>query len=132
MEIIVANLREAIAYYRELDEWVRTFDMNPDDPMFDELALMEGDPDKIKWGKNELYFFDVDLNGRKFILTHDEVDAQSKLMLERFHSPNFKRWYESQPCDWAAFDAAENAVAYRGGAGYYYAIWKYTEDNKQS
>jgi hypothetical protein len=132
MEIIVANLREAIAYYQELDEWVRTFDMDPDDPMFDELALMEGDPDKIKCGRNELYFFDIDLNGRKFILTHDEVCAEENLMLRRFHDPDWKRWYESLPCDWAAFEAAENAIAYRGGSGYYYAIWKYTGDFKQS
>ncbi len=128
MEIIVANLRDAIAYYQELDEWVRTFDKDPDDPMFDELELMEGDPDKIKCGKHELYFFDVDLNGRKFILTHDDVDAKEKLMLRRFHDPDWKCWYKSLPCDWVAYEAAENAVAYRGGAGYFYAIWEYIGD----
>lgn len=132
MEIIVSNLREGIAYYQELDEWVRTFDMDPDDLMFDELLLMEGDPDKIKWGKHEMYFFDIDLNGRKFILTSDEVDAQSRTMLKRFHDPDFKRWYENLPCDWAAFDNAENVIAYRGGAGYFYHIWKYHGNNEQS
>lgn len=126
MEIIVSNLREGIAYYKELDEWVRTFDMDPDDPMFDELALMEGDPDMIKWGGNEMSFFDIDLDGKKFILTSDEVDAQSRTMLKRFHGTDLNRWYESLPCDFAAFDNAENAIAHRGGSGYLYHIWKYT------
>ena len=132
MEIIVTNISEGISYYQELADWVRTFDQNPDDPMFDALALMEGDPDKIKWGKHEMYFIDVDLNGKKFVLTSEEVDTQSRTMLKRFHDPEFTRWYKNLPCDWDDFNAAENAIAYRGGAGYYYHIWKYLGDTEPS
>ncbi len=132
MDIIVTEIREGIYIYPDLADWVRGFDDDPDDPDFDALSYMEGDPDKVKWGKYDMYFMDVILNGTRYILTSDELDESVKTMLARFHSDEFKRFYRSLPNSWEAFNEADNAVAYRGGSGYFYHIWEYTDQTKPS
>ena len=123
MKIIVTNISEGIAYYQELADWVRSFDIDPDDSMFDALSLMEGDPDIIKYDGHRMYFIDVNLNGIKFILTSDEVDDKAREMLTRFHGPERDKHYQlSENCSWEDFEAAAEAIAYRGGQGYYYGI----------
>jgi hypothetical protein len=128
----VTNISEGIAFYSELSGWVRSCGRNPDGPNFDALALMEGDPDRIRWGKYDMYFIEVERRGRKFILTGDELDEQSRTMLERFHRPDFKRWYEELPGDWETFNKTEYAVACRRGGNYYYTLWKYLGDTEAS
>lgn len=128
--IIVTEISEGIAYYPELHEWVKSFDIDPDDAMFEPLSLMEGDPDKLKCGDREVYFMDIDLGDSKFILTSDEVNDEQKKMLTEFHQDNFKERYSEGQCSWETFNKATNAVAYRGGKGYLYTIWLYNQTNK--
>lgn len=130
MKTIVTEISEGIAYYPELHDWVKTFDLNPDDAMFEPLSLMEGDPDKLKCDEREIYFMDIDLDNTKFILTSDEVNEQEKKMLTQFHMDNFHENYHQGECNWKTFDKATNAIAYRGGSGYVYCIWLYNPTTK--
>lgn len=130
MKTIVTEISEGLAYYPELCEWVRSFDIDPDDTMFEPLSLMEGDPDKLKCDDRELYFMDIDLGDTKFILTSDEVNEQEKKMLAEFHRDDFEQNYSKTESDWSDFDNAKSAIAYRGGKGYHYFIWIYTPTGK--
>ena len=126
-KIIVTNISDGIVYYPELADWVRTFDYDPDDENFDALCLLEGDPDIIKYDGWRMYFIDVDLDGVKYILTSDEVDDKAREMLTRFHDTDvYDTYYESaEDNTWRGFEALPEAIAYRGGQGYYYGINKY-------
>lgn len=130
MKTIVTEIGEGIAYYSELHDWVKSFDIDPDDEMFEPLALMEGDPDKLRCNGRELYFMDIDLGETKFILTSDEVNDEEKKMLAEFHQDDFKERYAVGECNWEIFDNATNAVAYRGGKGYQYTIWLYNSTHQ--
>lgn len=131
MKTIVTEISEGLAYYPELCEWVRKFDIDPDDEMFEPLSLMEGDPDKLKCDNREIYFMDVDLGDTKFILTSGEVNDKEKKMLTEFHNDEvFKQNYSKTESRWSDFDNATNAVAYRGGSGYLYCIWLYTPNTQ--
>lgn len=125
MNVVVTYIGEGISYYPELTEWVRSLDRNPDDPMFEALALMEGDPDKIRCDGNEMYFIDVTLNGVKYILTSDYPDNKEKEMLSRFHSEGRDEYFEPTESSWDVFYSLPDAIAYRCGGGYYYGINKY-------
>lgn len=130
MKTIVTEIGEGIAYYQELHDWVKSFDIDPDDEMFEPLSLMVGDPDILRCNDRKLYFIDVELGGTKFILTSDEVNEQEKKMLTEFHQDDFKERYSVGECNWETFNDATNAVAYRGGKGYLYTIWLYNQTNK--
>ena len=125
METIVTQIDEGIAYYNDLYEWAKSFDDDTDDPNFDALSYLEGDPDIIRCNGKKLYFMSTVLNGKRYVLTHDEVDATEREMLTRFFEEDFRRYFEPLPCEWKAFDGAERAIAYRGGSGYVYTIWDY-------
>lgn len=126
MEIIVIPIREGILYHNDLYEWARSFDDDPDDPDFDALSYLDGDPDILRCDGNKLYFMAVVINGKRYVLTHDQLSDIEREMLTRFYQDDFRRYFEELPCDWAAFDAADRVIAYRGGKGYLYTIWNYT------
>lgn len=130
MKTIVTEISEGIAYYPELHDWVKSFDIDPDDAMFEPLSLMEGDPDILRCNERKIYFMDIDLGETKFILTSDEVNDEEKKMLAEFHQDDYKERYTVGECNWETFDNATNAVAYRGGKGYNYTIWLYNQTNK--
>lgn len=130
MKTIVTEIGEGIVFYQELHDWVKSFDIDPDDEMFEPLSMMEGDPDILRCNDRKLYFIDVELGGKKFILTSDEVNEQEKKMLTEFHQDDFKERYSVGECNWPTFNEAKNAVAYRGGKGYVYTIWLYNQTNK--
>ena len=132
MKTIVTEIGEGIAYYQELHDWVKSFDIDPNDEMFEPLSIMEGDPDILRCNDRKLYFLDVELSGTKFILTSDEVNEQEKKMLTEFHQDDFKESYSVGECNWETFNDATNAVAYRGGKGYLYTIWLYNSNHKQA
>lgn len=125
METIVTQIDEGIAYYKDSYEWGKSFDDDPDDPDFDALSYLEGNPDIIRCNGKKLYFMSTVLNGKRYVLTHDEVDSIEREMLTRFFEEDFRRYFETLPCEWKAFDGAERAIAYRGGSGYVYTIWDY-------
>ena len=126
METIVTPISEGIAYYNDLYEWAKSFDDDPDDPHFDARSYLEGDPDMIRCDGNKLYFIAPIVNGKRYVLTHDEVGTTEREMLTRFFEEDYKRYFEALLCDWKAFNGAERAIAYRGGSGYAYSIWGYT------
>lgn len=130
MKIIVTEISEGIAYHPELHEWVKSFDLDPDDAMFEPLSLMEGDPDILRCNERKIYFMDIDLGDTKFIITSDEVNDEEKKMLAEFHQYDFKERYTVSECNWETFNQAPNAVAYRGGKGYLYTIWLYNQPHK--
>ena len=126
METIVTPIGEGIVYYNDLYEWAKSFGDDPGDPDFDALRYMEGDPDMIRCDGSQLYFIAPVVNGKRYVLTHDEVDATEREMLTRFFGVDYRRYFEALPCDWKAFEGAERAIVYRGGSGYAYSIWGYT------
>ena len=125
METIVTPIGEGIHYYDDLNRWARNFGDNPDDPDFDALRYMEGDPDILRCDGYKLYFISMVLNGKRYVLTHDEVTDTEREILTRFFEEDDRRYFEALPCGWKAFDAAERAIAYRGGSGYFYSTWGY-------
>lgn len=132
METIITEISAGIAYYQELTDWVKSFDIDPDDGMFEPLSMMEGDPDIIRCNGHKLYFITTVQNGVQYILTSDEVSEQAKKMLTEFHQENFKENYSVGECSWETFNGASNAIAYRGGSGYVYTIWNYTPKNNHN
>lgn len=125
METIVTPICEGLAYYDDLHEWARSFGDDPNDPDFDALSYLGGDPDILRCDGNRLYFMATELNGKRYVLTHDEADDKEKEMLTRFYQPDFQDHFEALPCSWEAFEATDRAIAYRGGSGYVYSIWGY-------
>lgn len=125
MKTIVTEISEGIAYYPELDNWVRSFDLDPDDELFEPLYLMEGDPDIIRCDGRKMYFMCIERDGTQFIITSEEVGEKERQMLIEFHQDDFQNTYSIGECSWEAFNKAENAVAFRGGKGYVYTIWLY-------
>lgn len=126
MKVVVTYIAEGIFHYPELAEWVRGLDENPDDEMFDALSLMDGDPDIIRCEGRRMCFIVVPLGGKRFVLTSDYPDDKEKRMLSLFHSDNRDDFYKTAECSWQMFDSLPNAIAYRGGRGYYYEINEYT------
>lgn len=125
-EIIITEIGNGIAYYQELHDWVKGFDIDPDDEYFEPLSLLEGDPDIVKCeGQDKLYFCTVELEGKKFVLTSDETSPQQKEMLKKFHIENWKEHYSATESTWDDFRNLPNTIAYRGGEGYTYTIWNY-------
>lgn len=127
MKVVVTYIGEGISYYPELSQWVRSLGENPDDATFDALSLMEGDPDIIKCNSNKMYFIDTVIGDIRFVLTSDYPDDKEKRMLSQFHGENRDDFYEIAECSWKVFDSLPNAIAYRGGIGYFYGVNKYKE-----
>lgn len=125
MNVVVAYIGEAVFFYADLADWVRTLDKDPDDPMFDALSLMEGDPDILKCGGKKMYFIDVTLGETKYILTSDYPDDKEKEMLTQFHGENRIAYYEPVESCWDVFKSLPDAIAYRCGMGYFYGIHKH-------
>lgn len=126
METIVTPISEGFVYYNDLYEWAKSFDDDPHDPDFDALSYLEGDPDILRCDDYKVYFISTVLNGKRYVLTHDEVNVAEREMLTRFFGEDYRRYFKALPCNWKAFDGAGRAIAYRGGSGYSYSIWGYT------
>ena len=126
METIVTPICEGFTYYNDLYEWARSFGDDPNDPDFDALSYLEGNPDILRCDGTRLCFISTVQNGKRYVLTHDEADDTEKEILTRFYQPDFQDHFDALPCSWEAFEAAARAIAYRGGSGYVYSIWSYT------
>lgn len=125
MEIIITPICEGFTYYKDLYEWAQSFDDDPNDPDFDALSYLDGDPDILRCDGKRLYFINIELNGKRYVLTHDEFNDKEKEMLTRFFQEDFRQYFRGLPCSWETFEAADRAIAYRGGSGYVYSIWGY-------
>lgn len=126
MATIVTSIDEGIACYEELYEWAKSFGDDPGDPDFDALSYLEDDPDILRCDGYKLCFIAPVVNGKRYVLTHDEADATEREILTRFFGEDYRRYFKALPCNRKAFDGAGRAIAYRGGSGYAYSIWGYT------
>lgn len=126
METIVTPISEGFVYYNDLYEWAKSFGDDPHDPDFDALSYLEEDPDILHCDGYKLCFIAPVVNGKRYVLTHDEADATGREMLTRFFGEDYRRYFKALPCNWKAFDGVGRAIAYRGGSGYAYSIWGYT------
>nr|WP_195461785.1 hypothetical protein [Alistipes sp. D31t1_170403_E11] len=97
MGTIVTPIGEGIAYYNDLYVWAKSFDDDPDDPDFDALSYLEGDPDIIRCNGKKLYFMSIVLKGKRYVLTHDEVDSTEREMLTQFFEEDFRQYFETLP-----------------------------------
>lgn len=56
-----------------------------------------GDPDIIRCNGKKLYFMSIVLKGKRYVLTHDEVDSTEREMLTLFFEEDFGRYFETLP-----------------------------------
>ena len=129
MEIIITQVCKAFIDDEALRKWARTLDDNPDSSDFDPMSYLAGDPDKMKCNGRELHFIETELDGTRYVLTNTEVNDVEREVLTHFWQDNFTDYFKELPCTWAAYDKADNVIAYRGGSGYVYSIWGYQVAN---
>jgi len=101
----------------------------------DVLSLFEGDPDMIRVNNSKICYVTFENEDETII-----VYADFSYLLEDKDIPKLQKMLETFVEDWAilhdnyvkidnqtweAFDELENGIAYRGGSGYSYTIWKY-------
>ena len=69
METIVTPICEGFTYYNDLYEWARSFGDDPNDPDFDALSYLEGDPDILRCDGIRLCFISTVQNGKRYVLS---------------------------------------------------------------
>ena len=97
------------------------------------FTVLEGDPDIIRMdGQRAGYFADLTNFQTKekaivylSVRIREKKDGKMEDLLESFWTPNYKKeWELIEDGSWNDFDSQETAIAYRGGSGYIYTIWK--------
>lgn len=126
MEIIVTEVGSGIAFYKELHDWAKECDCNPDDENFEALSMLEGDPDKVKCGSNETYYLKIEREGKIFIVTSDEPTEGQREILKAFYSPDWKENFTDCTIAKRSYEEAERAITYLERGGYFCATWIYT------
>ena len=84
-------------------------------------------------GRGHIQFIDVKLKTIKYVIIRDIDEFKLSVlvldMLTQFHSKNFKQFYSPcEPNTWEKWDTVKTGIAYRGGKGYHYSLWKYFTD----
>lgn len=111
-----------IEFYPELWDFMEL----KDDEYYEEdyLTLFEGDPDMLKIDDYITYFMDLTVNDTKYIITNSDEPDDFEI-LKKFFSDDFKESFETtEPNNWESWEQLNNGIAYRGGKGYVYTIWK--------
>ena len=128
MKVTFINSENYLEYWDELMNALG-YEENVDD--FDFYSLFEGDPDKIKIGGLETVFVDFDNGDEKLVCYYEEYptfDDTNKALhdtLSAFFQEDFKENFEMLDGQgWEAYEAEETSIAYRGGKGYFYTLWK--------
>ncbi len=127
MEIIVTEVGAGIAFYPELHKWAVDCDCNPDDEMFEPLSMLEGDPDKVKSGSNEVYFLKIEREGKIFIVTSDETSQEQKDILRAFYSNDWREHFTDASIAEQSYEEAESAITYLERGGYFCSTWIYNK-----
>jgi hypothetical protein len=99
------------------------------------LEANSGDPDYFMMDGRRCTFFDYDYECEKYVvyISDEEIDEIAERMLKKFFAHDYGDYFsrESEHGEslrsWEDFEAQQYAIAYRGGAGYLYTIWKYEE-----
>lgn len=126
MKVTFINHENYLEYWDELMQ-ATGYDANVDD--FDFYSLLECDPDKVKIGDNETHFTSLDYAGEKLVCYmgryDSQVDNKALDIIFAFFQEDFKENFEILNSQgWEAYEAEETAIAYRGGGGYFYSLWK--------
>lgn len=97
-------------------KWLYEVDDIEDIEIFE---LFEGDPDILRLDGKNSYFLDLNIDGVEYVLYTNE-DAEG--VLEKFYNGELKP-FEPENNSWECFYNQQNALAYRGGMGYFYALY---------
>jgi hypothetical protein len=54
-----------------------------------------------------------------------DINLKAIELLNDFYADEFKSHFAKQRSNWDVFNSLDNGIAYRGGIGYAYTIWKY-------
>lgn len=85
---------------------------------FDPLTQFEGDPDYIKLGQSVCYFVKIG----NVVWYYPSCDEEVALdTLTKFYEGKLELIEEQ---NWDAFNKLTDALAYRGGSGYVYTLYK--------
>lgn len=133
MKTTIINFENALeneSVYAFLCEMFNTSDIDVlSDSMF---QLFEGDPDMLKLNGETVLFTDIKYRGEQFVIYLDGsyiVDNEEiERMLSVFYTDEYQLSFDSIEGGWDAFH--DGMIAYRGGAGYSYSIWKYIASNR--
>jgi len=93
------------------------------------------DPDfiRVDTGDNSRgnMFVRMDIGDAIYIISYDELSDKEKHIIATYFTSNniiggfYQNFKEIAPSSWDAFTNTDNAIAYRGGTGYAYALWEY-------
>jgi hypothetical protein len=118
-----------------IDEKMRADFLGDDDGgdiMVGVLEANSGDPDYFMMDGRRCSFFDYDYERAKYVVYISEgINEIAERMLKKFFAPDYIDHFsrESEHGEslrsWEDFESLQYAIAYRGGAGYIYTIWKY-------
>lgn len=136
MKHIVITERE-VCDYPELVELFELKEQDIEDCTVPDLFSM--DPDYFSWGiKNHLHKISfVEILDKYIIVPDDDVinaisdykiekiSDKCKEMLIRFFDFKPSQYFISVEDTWKSFNGLSFGIAYRGGMGYSYSIWRY-------
>ena len=98
----------------------------------DIAEVLDGDPDLLNIGGTRVLFTEVETDDCKWIvyLNHDADITREQIenILFLFFTVHPARHFKLQECSWSNFQNL--CIAYRGGTGYRYTIWKLKDDEK--
>lgn len=113
-----------------------------------ELAFFEGDPDIIKingetgyfckCGNKVFYYFDDCQSNTSWKTLKDfysDIKTGITLGCNSYMTGRLPEGFEAIEGKWNEFEKLENAIAWRGGAGYFYSFWnieKYIKDMEET
>lgn len=116
-----------------------------DDEDFDSLSFFEGDPDMIKISGQTGYFAEC---GEKVFIYFDDFKGHAEKMLQVFFDTfatgvtlGGNSWLSrkkelpetvTRANTWQEWDKIQNGIAWRGGAGYVYALFNFDEWAEQN
>lgn len=126
MKTRVLNIQQAFA---EIPEYFRDYDVHDYDDLY---KWFEGDPDMLKlpgtiYDDDVVVTFDnFEYKNTQYVVYEDVVyegdDSRIEPILTDFFSEDWKDKFEKLESNWNNF--YPGTIAYRGGSGYTYTIWK--------
>lgn len=88
------------------------------------LQMFASDPDLIRIGGETSHFIDVEVKDVRYVLYTEEI-GDIEDVLHNFFSEKYKELFKREEDEWSVYSALDNAIAYRGGKGYCYAIYSF-------